>query len=221
MFMHRVILVLLEEGVCYDQCILLAKLCEPLPCFILYSEAKLACYSRYLLTSCFCIPVPCDEKNICFGYQIQNVLQVFIEPFNFSFFSITGWGIDLDYCDIEWLAFDCRSQQTVEILKEIGIPNHLTFLLRNLYAGEEAAVKTGHGTMDGFKLEKEYVKPIYCHPVCLTYMQRTSCEMLGWMNPKLESSFPRSGSFQMSQFFASGGQSIGASASVLPMNIHS
>jgi len=33
-------------------------------------------------------------------------LQVFIEPFNFSFFSVTGWGIDLDYCDIEWFALE-------------------------------------------------------------------------------------------------------------------
>ena len=41
-------LVFLEDGVCYDQCVLLAKLCQPLPCFILYSRAKLACYSRYL-----------------------------------------------------------------------------------------------------------------------------------------------------------------------------
>ena len=35
----------------------------------------------------------------------------------------------------------------------------------------------------GSKLGKEYVKPVYCHPVCLTYMQSTSCEMLGWMKP--------------------------------------
>ena len=56
-------LVLLEEGVCYDQCILLAK---PLPHFILYSKAKLVCCSRYLLTSYFCLPVPYDEKDIFF-----------------------------------------------------------------------------------------------------------------------------------------------------------
>ena len=49
-------LVLLEEGVCYDQCIFLAKLYSLL-CFILYSKAKFACYSRCFLTSYFCIPV--------------------------------------------------------------------------------------------------------------------------------------------------------------------
>ena len=39
----------------------------------------------------------------------------------------------------------------------------------------------------GSKLEKEYIKAVYCHPACLTYMQSTSCEMMGWMKHKLES----------------------------------
>ena len=60
-----------------------------------------------------------------------------------------------------------------EILKEMGIPDHLTCLLRNLYAGQEATVRTGHGTKDWFqgvwnRLEKEYVKAVYCHPAYLT-----------------------------------------------------
>ena len=42
-----------------------------------------------------------------------------------------------------------------------------------------------------FKLEKEYVKAVYCHPAYLTYMQSTSCEMLGWMKHKLELSAGR------------------------------
>ena len=58
-------LVLLDEGDCYDQCVLLAKLLA-FACFILYSKDKLACYSRCLLISYFCIPVPYDEKNIFF-----------------------------------------------------------------------------------------------------------------------------------------------------------
>ena len=37
---------------------------------------------------------------------VLKLLEVFIEPFNFSFFSVTGWGIDLDYCDIEWFALE-------------------------------------------------------------------------------------------------------------------
>ena len=54
---------LLEEGVCYDQCILLPKLYQPLPWFILYSKAKFACYSRCFLTSYFCIPVPYSGRR--------------------------------------------------------------------------------------------------------------------------------------------------------------
>ena len=42
----------------------------------------------------------------------------------------------------------------------------------------------------GSKLGKEYVKAVYCHPAYLTYMQSTSCEILGWMNHKLESRLP-------------------------------
>ena len=42
----------------------------------------------------------------------------------------------------------------------------------------------------GSKLEKEYVKAVYCHPAYLTYKQSTSCEMLGWMQHKLESRLP-------------------------------
>ena len=97
---------LLEEGVCYDQCVLLAKLYQSLPCFILYPKAKFACYPRYFLTSYFCIPVPYNEKGISFWVLVLEGLIVFIEPFNFSFFSINAWGIDLDYCDIEWFVLE-------------------------------------------------------------------------------------------------------------------
>ena len=53
--------------------------------------------------------------------------------------------------------------------------------------GEEATVRTRHGTRDWFKLGKEYVKDMYCHLAYLTYIQSTPCEMPGWMNPKVES----------------------------------
>ena len=71
--------VLLQEGVCYDQCVLSAKLYEPSPCFILYSKAKFAYYSRCFLTSYFCILVACNEEDfICsttfchFSRQLHN-----------------------------------------------------------------------------------------------------------------------------------------------------
>ena len=74
-----------------------------------------------------------------------------------------------------------------KILKEMRIPDHLTCLLRNLYAGEEVTVRTGHGPIDWFQIWKGYIKAVYCHLAYLTYMQSTSCEMLGWMKHKLES----------------------------------
>ena len=46
----------------------------------------------------------------------------------------------------------------------MGIPNHLICLLRNLYAGQEATVRTGHGTTDLFQIGKGYVKAVYCYP---------------------------------------------------------
>ena len=90
-------------------------------------------------------------------------------------------------CQTFWL---CGSQQTVKIQKEMGIPNHLTCLLRNLYAGQETTTRTGHGTTACSKLGKEYVEAVYCHPAYLTYMQSTSGEMLGWIKHKLESRLP-------------------------------
>ena len=72
-----------------------------------------------------------------------------------------------------------------KILQEMGIPDHLTCLLKNLYAGQEATIRNGHGTTTGSKLGKEYFKVVYCHPAYLTSMQSTSCEMQGSMKHKL------------------------------------
>ena len=72
-------------------------------------------------------------------------------------------------------AFDCVDHNKLwKLLREMGIPDHLTCLLRNLYAGQEATVRSGHGTADFSKSGREYVKGVYCHPAYLTYMQSTS-----------------------------------------------
>ena len=65
-----------------------------------------------------------------------------------------------------WITANCGK------FLEMRMPDHLTCLLRNLYAGQEATARTEHGT--GSKLGKEYVKAVYCHPAYLTYMQSTS-----------------------------------------------
>ena len=61
-----------------------------------------------------------------------------------------------------------------KILKEMGIPDHVTCLLRNLYAGQEATVRSGHGTPDWFQIGKGVRQAVYCHTAYLTSMQRTS-----------------------------------------------
>ena len=78
------------------------------------------------------------------------------------------------FCFIDYAkAFDCVDHNKLwEILKEMGIPDHLTYLLRNLYAGQEATVRTGHGPTDWFHIGKGVSQ--YCHPAYLIYMQSTS-----------------------------------------------
>ena len=79
------------------------------------------------------------------------------------------------FCFIEYAkAFDCVEHNKLwKILKEMGIPDHLTCLLRNLYAGQEVT-ELDIEQQTGSKSGKENVKAVYCHPVYLTYMQNTS-----------------------------------------------
>ena len=77
----------------------------------------------------------------------------------------------------------------------MGIPDRLTCLLRNLYAGQEATVMQVKKQLDmeqrtGSKLGKEYIKAVYYHPAYLTSIQSTSCEVPGWMKHKVESRLP-------------------------------
>ena len=80
------------------------------------------------------------------------------------------------FCLIDYAkVFDCVNHNKLwKILKEMGIPDHLTCLLRDLYAGQEATGRTGHGTTDWFQIGKGYVKAVYCHPAYLTSLQSTS-----------------------------------------------
>ena len=75
-------------------------------------------------------------------YWITEKARVFERNIYFYF---------IDYAN----PFDCVSHSKLwKILQEMGIPDHLTCLLRNLYAGQEATVRTGHGTMDWFQMRK-------------------------------------------------------------------
>ena len=117
-----------EKGVCYDKCVLLAKLLVFSPLHFV-SKGNLACYSRYLQIFQFCNPVLYDENYIFFWCQLYKVLQIIIEePFNFSFFSISCQGIDLDYCDIEWFAWK-RTELILSFLRLYPSTEFQTLLL--------------------------------------------------------------------------------------------
>ena len=72
-------------------------------------------------------------------------------------------------------AFDCVDHDELwKALREMRIPDHLTCLLRNLYAGQEATVRTLYGKLIGSRLIKQCDRAVCCHPVCLTYVLSTS-----------------------------------------------
>ena len=80
------------------------------------------------------------------------------------------------FCSIDYAkAFDCVDHNKLwKILQVMRIPDHLTCLLRNLYAGQEATVRTGHGTTDWFQIGKGVCQGYICHPAYLISMQSTS-----------------------------------------------
>ena len=85
------------------------------------------------------------------------------------------------FCFIDYAkAFDCVEHNKLwKILKEMGIPDHLTCILRNLYAGQEQQLELDMEQQTGSKSGKEYIRAVYCHSAYLTYMQSISCEMPG------------------------------------------
>ena len=75
----------------------------------------------------------------------------------------------IDYTE----AFECMDhthKKNWKILKEMGILDHLTSLLRNLYTGQEQQLESAMEQQTGPKLGNEYIKVVYCHPAYLTYM---------------------------------------------------
>ena len=79
------------------------------------------------------------------------------------------------FCFIDYAkAFDCVHHNKLwKILKEMGVPEHLTYLLRTLYAGQKATVRTGRGTTEWFQIGKGVHQSCMLSPVYLTYMQST------------------------------------------------
>ena len=100
--------------------------------------------------------------------QMTNICWIMERPREFQ--------KNIYLCFIDYAkAFDCVDHNKLwKILKEMGKPDHLTYLLRNLYAGQEATVRTGHGTTDWFQIRKGVRQGCILSPAYLTYMKSTS-----------------------------------------------
>ena len=107
----------------------------------------------------------------------------------FSYLQCPKYHPHIHRLDVEWApgeGLHLFPHLKGDIMKELGIPDHLTCLLRNLYAGQEATVRTGHGTTDWFPIGKGVHQGCILSPAYLTYMQSPSREMMGWKKHKLE-----------------------------------
>ena len=92
------------------------------------------------------------------------------------YFCFIDYAKAFDYVNLDYV----NHNKLWNILQQMGIPDHLTCLLRSLYAGQEATVRTEHGTTNWLgKLETKYIKAVYCDSAYLTNMQSTSCKMPG------------------------------------------
>ena len=120
--------------------------------------------------------VNCEHPDVQAGFrkgrgtrdQIANIRWIMEKAKEFQ--------KNIYFCFIDYAkAFDCVDHNKLwKILKEMGKADHLTCLLRNLYAGQEATVRTGHGTTDWFQIGEGVHQAVYCQSAYLTYIQSTS-----------------------------------------------
>ena len=77
-------------------------------------QGQISWLLQVFLDSYFCIPVPFNEKDIFFWVLVlDGLVGLFIELFNFTFFRLTGWGIDLNYWETEWFALEMDRDHSV------------------------------------------------------------------------------------------------------------
>ena len=104
----------------------------------------------------------CELPDIQASFRKGRVTRDQIANIHWIFEKAREFQKNIYFCFIDYAkAFDCVGYHKLwKILKEMGIPDYLICLLRNLYAGQEAIVRTGHGTTDWFQIGKEFVKAV-------------------------------------------------------------
>ena len=109
-----------------------------------FIEMGISDYITYLLRNLYVVQEAIDRTR----YQITNICWIIKKAGNFQ--------KNINFCFIDYVkAFDCVDHNKLwKIVKEVGIPDYLTCLLRNLYASQEATLRTGHGTTDWLQIGK-------------------------------------------------------------------
>ena len=124
------------------------------------------------------------RKGIEIGDQIAKVRQIIKKAREFQkniYFCFIDYPKAFDYVD---------HNKPWKSLKEVGIPDHLTCLLRNLYTGQEATVRTGHGTTDWFQIGKGVRQGCILLPCLFNLHAEYIMRNAGWKKHKLESRLP-------------------------------
>ena len=113
--------------------------------------------------------------------QIDNIWWIIEKAREFQknfYFCLIDYAKAFDYVD---------HNKLWKILKEMGIPDHLTCLLQNLYASQEATVRTRHGRTDWFQIQKRVHQNCILSPCLFNLYVKYIMQMLGWMKHKMES----------------------------------
>ena len=120
--------------------------------------------------------VNCELPDVQAGFRKGKGTRDQIATIRWIIEKASGFQKNIYFCFIDRdKAFDCVDHNKLwKILKKMGTPDHITCLLRYLYAGQEARVRIGHGTTDWFQIGRGVCQAVYCHPAYLTYMQSTS-----------------------------------------------
>ena len=128
--------------------------------------------------------VNCELPDVQAGFRTGRGTRDQIANIHWVIEKAREFQKNIYFCFIDYAkAFDCVDHNKLwKILQKRGIPDHLICLLRNLYAGQEATVRNGHGTTDWFQIRKGVHLAVYCRPAYLTYMLSASCKMpMNWM----------------------------------------
>ena len=117
-----------------------------------------------------------DLPNVQAGFRNGRGTRVEVANICWIMEKVKEFQKNIYFCFIDYAkAFDCVDHHELwKILKETGIPDHLTCLLKNLCAGQKQQLELNMEQQTGSKSGKEYVKALYCNPASLTYLQCTS-----------------------------------------------